>query len=226
MPTNAEAMRAARSVLADLEILDELPTDMRAPLMRAQFELHGLDRWARELDSAPLGRTTSAPEVHLVAQLVRSIDDSLDRPGDEQALATLRERAGASGLWGSLGQPGPDSAGRAPSMTQPEQLDQLVDEFAAELDVASRRSMSDWIGFKRDWLRDGGDAGELASFVGDLGPDLGSSRTKLLPDLSGVLEGIEWSVDADGVRRGELDLGGLFPGRATLYQFEMRAERP
>jgi len=226
LPTNAEAMRAARSVLADLEILDELPTDMRVPLMRAQLELHGLDRWARELDPATLGRATSAPEVHLVAQLVRSLDASLDRPGDEHAFASLRERAGSSGLWGGLDQSGPSSVALAPSMTEPERLDQLVDELAAELDVASRRSMSDWIGFKRDWLRDGGDAGDLASFVGDLGPGLGSSRAMPLPDLSGLLEGIEWSIDVDGVRRGELDLETLFPGRATLYQFEMRVERP
>jgi len=233
LPTNAEAMRVARSVLADLEILDELPTDMRAPLMRAQLELHGLDRWARELDPAAPGRAASEPEVHLVAQLVRSLEASLDRPDDDQAFARLRERAGASELWGSLALSDPSSVvlRQVPPAREQEQLDQLVDELAAELDAAARRSMSDWIEFKRDWLRDGGDAGELASFVGTLGPDLGSSRAMPLPDLSGLLEGIEWSIDVDGVRRGELDLEALFPGRAvsggaTLYQFEMRVERP
>ena len=52
------------------------------------------------------------------------------------------------------------------------------------------------------------------------------SGASQLPDLSSLLEGIEWTEDEDGVRHGELDLGDGTRGRAMLYQFELRVGRP
>jgi hypothetical protein len=212
LPSDEEAVRAARSLFADLALVDQVPERVRAPLLEAQLAHFGLDRWARARDDAgPLGE---------VASLVRRLDEAVDQGAPAAELAVLRDSAGRPGLW----RVPPVQATAEPSSEAPD-VERLVDEVAAGLDGETRRSIGRWITAKDAWVRRGDDLDPLVQMVDALGMQLGGEagvgRAFVLPDLAELESELEWTVEPDGSRRGVLHRESGGPGKSGVLHIEV-----
>lgn len=210
LPEDATALRAARSLFADLELLDEVPADLHEPMLRPQVEHYDLARWAEHRGSDPTLTT--------VADLVRRLDQSLEGGLAPDELSGLRLAARAE-PWDSLG------IRQAPGAFAPARLHDLLDRHAAHLPEATRRSLDGWMRFKDDWIRGSGDMQLLSGLIDELAPTLpGHAAAEFtLPDLGDLYERIEWSDEGDGVRRGYLEVERRTEDGASTLRVELRS---
>ena len=88
-----EGLRAARSLVADLGIIDQIPADLRQPLVRAQMADFRLGDWASAVQEQRAGG-----EMARLASFVREVDRNLEATGGPEMLA-LRDRALDASIW-------------------------------------------------------------------------------------------------------------------------------
>lgn len=188
------ALRAARAIFADLELLDAVPEPLHEPMLRAQVERYDLARWA-EVQSIE-------PALSAVAQLIQRLDREIDDGLRPAELAVLREEAARPGLWGSA------FAAAGPAEPRTRDLDELLDAYADHFSPATRHSLGEWVSYKDEWIRGEQDLDSLLGLIDHLGPAIDTTQITefILPDLGDLYERIEWSEDGDGVRHGSLEI--------------------
>jgi len=188
------ALRAARAIFADLELLDAVPEPLHEPMLRAQVERYDLARWA-EVQSIE-------PALGAVAQLVQRLDREIDDGLRPAELAVLRAEAARPELWGLA------FAAADPVEPPARDLDELLDVYADQFSPETRRSLGEWVSYKDEWIRGQQDLDSLLGLIDHLGPAIDTTQINefILPDLGDLYERIEWSEDGDGVRHGSLEI--------------------
>jgi Putative zinc-finger len=211
LPTDGTALRAARSLFADLELLDGVPTNLHEAMLRPQVERYDLAQWA--------ARRGDEPALAAVAELVQRLDRGLVGGLESAELASLRAQAERPELWGAT------LAVLPPAAVPRSDLDALLDRYSADLSPATRTSLGRWMAFKDQWIRGPEDMGVLWDLIDELGPTLPSPQAPdfTLPDLEGLYGSIEWTVDEDGVRHGRLEVERQTGNGSSVLRVEVRS---
>ena len=213
LPADGIALRAARSLLADLELLDDVPIDLHEPILRPQVERYDLAQWAE----SRRGDLALRPVTAMIQELDRSLDGGLE----PYELASLRSDPSRDDVWAAA------PVANASRDVVPRDLDELLDRHCSSLSPATRRSLDEWMTFKDEWIRGDEDMTILSGLIDDLAPTLpqGVLREFAFPDLGDIYERLEWSEDEDGVRHGRLDVEQRTPGGMSILRIEVRTSQ-
>ncbi|MCP5024441.1 MAG: hypothetical protein GY930_22065 [bacterium] len=200
-----DALRAARSTLADLELIESVPADLRSPLLASQVRYFELEEWARGVD-AQSREHPAADVAALVHRLVTAIDDGL--PPAE--LTSLRSAAARPETWTLAGGLHPVDGGHARLRNR----GIVVDELRDVAQPKTRESIEEWLAFKDGWVQSGEDLSGMVELIEALetsgmieaSGSTGSNRGPefVLPDLEDLWSGMEWTDDGNGNLKGEI----------------------
>lgn len=202
------AVRAARSLFADFEVLEAVPEPYRVPLIRSQVHHFGLDRWAAarigvqrvEGPGAPgsLGDDPLRPLADLVQRLEieLGVEDAVDPSG-------LLAMDPGPEFWSTMvaAADGPSNA----SVAAPLDLDHLIERIAPALDGVGRSELGRWVRLKEMIvLGDGDPDGALEALHESMRAHLTEGLGFQSPDFSDLEAEMEWRELPDGTREGVL----------------------
>lgn len=147
--------RAARAVLADLAVLDEIPEERRKPLLESQVRHFGLEEWAQRVDRE--GIEASALDLPEIVRFVRELESALR--SDPTALLALGRDARATELYRTLEDVSPP---REPPLAQRRDRRRVVADVASALSAEERADLESLLDVKESWIE------------GEYGPALGA----------------------------------------------------
>lgn len=198
LPDDPTAIRASESIFADLELLASMPVSLHRPLLATQVRHFGLERWAAV-------RSDEGPRaVRDVAVLVQQLVNALESDLNLTDLGALKSALARPGIWSSaLAAATPDGMTRFPSA-----VGVVVSQGGGVLPERTRDSLRNWVRFKEDLVQGERHTGDMFGLLDSIPSILAGSTAAAgsfaLPDLDDLFEQIEWTVDAEGNRRGEL----------------------
>lgn len=200
-----DAVRAVRSTLADLELIDSVPAELRSPLLASQVHYFALEEWANAVGSQS-AEHPAADVAALVHRLVSAIDDGLP----QAELISLRSSAARPETWELAGGLRPVH-GNDVRVRNP---DFLLEELNGITQPKTRESIEEWLAFKDGWVQGGEDLSGMLGLIEALETSgmleaRGSFNSEqgpafVFPDLGNLWSEIEWTEDGNGNRRGEI----------------------
>lgn len=199
------AVRAARSLFADFDVIDAVPEPYRVPMIRTQVRHFGLDRWAASRVGIPRGEGSELPgedPLRPLADLVQQLEVELRSEGSMDPLG-LRAMDPGPEFWSTMvaAADGPGDG----SVESPVNLEQLIERMAPALDGVGRDDLGQWIRLKEMIVMGDGDPdGALSALHDSMRAHLTDGLGFQFPDFSDLESEMEWRELPDGTREGVL----------------------
>ncbi len=137
--------RAGRAMLADLAVIDKIPSNRQRPLLEAQLRHFGLKDFATEVNR---GEAESSDRPHRdLAAFVTDLESTMRDP--TSSLLSLRDDTRTDALFEALKDYPPP---KLPPIASRADRKIVIDDVGRELTESERRALDELLGMKESWI--------------------------------------------------------------------------